>query len=214
MPDWSPLDRLSYEFGAIGFYLSAHPLDTKRAQLERLNIITYADVEAKIADRPVARVKMAGVLIKKTEKISAKSGNKFAILTLSDSSGVYEVMLFTEILMRSRSMLEPGEALLLMADAEQRDEQIRITVQDIKLLDPSLEGQIKGVQVTLNKETAIPTLKALLESAGKGTARINLVVGASGGRRVEISLPGQYAFTAETRNALFQTSGITAIQEL
>lgn len=214
MPDWNPLDRLSYEFAAIGFYLSAHPLDTKRAQLERLNIITYADVEAKIADRPAARVKMAGVLIKKTEKISAKSGNKFAILTLSDSSGVFEVMLFTEILLRSRSMLEPGEALLLMADAEQRDEQIRITVQDIKLLDPSLEGQIKAVQITVTKDVAIPALKTQLETAGKGTARINVITRVPDGRKVEISLPGAYAFTTETRNALFQTAGISGIQEL
>ena len=48
LPDmelWGPMDRLSHEFQAIGFYLSAHPLDTKRVQMERLNIVPFTEIE-------------------------------------------------------------------------------------------------------------------------------------------------------------------------
>lgn len=214
IPDWNPLDKLSYEFGAIGFYLSAHPLDTKRGQLERLNIIPFMEVEPSLAHRPVARLKMAGVLIKKSEKISAKSGNKFAFLTLSDSSGVYEVTLFSETLMRSRSFLEPGESLLLMADAELRDDQLRLTVQDIRPLDQALDSQIREVTIEVTREEAIDALKSKLDDAGRGAVRAALTINLPDGRNIRIALPGQYAFTAETRNALFQTQGITGIQEV
>lgn len=66
--EWSPLDKLSYEFSSIGFYLSAHPLDSKAAQLERMRISNYAQVQAILEDRPICRVQMAGVLLKKSEK--------------------------------------------------------------------------------------------------------------------------------------------------
>jgi DNA polymerase-3 subunit alpha len=214
IPDWNPLDKLSYEFTAIGFYLSAHPLDTKRGQLERLNIIPFREVEPSLAHRPVARLKMAGVLIKKSEKISAKSGNKFAFLTLSDSSGVYEVMLFSETLMRARSFLEPGESLLLMVDAELRDDQLRMTVQDIRPLDQALDNQIREVTIEVTREEAIDAIKTRLEEAGRGAVRAALTINLPDGREVRIGLPSQYAFTAETRNALFQTPGVAGMQEV
>lgn len=214
IPDWNPLDRLSYEFGAIGFYLSAHPLDTKRGQLERLNIVPFMEVEPSLQYRPVARLKMAGVLIKKSEKISAKSGNKFAFLTLSDSSGVYEVMLFSETLMRCRSFLEPGESLLLMVDAELRDDQLRLTVQDVRPLDQALDSQIREVTIEVSRAEAVEALRDKLDQAGRGAVRAALLIQMPDGREVRIALPGQYGFTADTRNALFQTPGIAAIQEI
>lgn len=214
IPDWNPLDRLSYEFAAIGFYLSAHPLDTKRGQLERLNIIPFMDVEPSLQFRPVARLKMAGVLIKKSEKISAKSGNKFAFVTLSDSSGVFEAMLFSETLMRCRSFLEPGLALLLMVDAELRDDQLRMTVQDIRPLDEALDNQIREVTIEVSREAAVDAIRARLNDVGRGAVRAALTVTLPDGRVVRVELPGQYAFNADTRNLLFQTPGVAAIQEL
>jgi DNA polymerase-3 subunit alpha len=214
IPEWNPLDRLSYEFGAIGFYLSAHPLDTKRAQLERLNIVPFMEVEAGLQYRPVMRVRMAGVLIRKAEKISAKNGNKFAFLTLSDSSGVYEVMLFSETLMRTRSFLEPGQSLLLMADAELRDDQLRLTVQDVRPLEEALENQTREVTIQVSKPEAAPLLKSRFDEAGDGAVRVTIAVDLSDGRHVKISIPQQVAFTADTRNKVFQTPGVVGLQEL
>jgi DNA polymerase-3 subunit alpha len=76
--EWSPLEKLSNEFSAIGFYLSSHPLDSKQAQLERMRIIRYSDIAGRLSSHPIMRVQLAGVLLKKSEKISQKSGNKFA----------------------------------------------------------------------------------------------------------------------------------------
>lgn len=213
IPDWTPLDRLSNEFSAIGFFLSAHPLDTKRAQLERLRIVPYMEVEAALNSRPVMRVKMAGVLIRKVEKVSAKNGNKFAFLTLSDSSGVYEVMLFTEILMRSRSFLEAGESLLLTADAEMREEQLRLTVQDIRPLEQALENQTREISISVGREEAILPLKACLEEAGAGAVKVVMEVDLPDGCTVKIALPQRIVFSSETRNRIFQTPGVLDLQE-
>ena len=118
------------------------------------------------------RVRMAGVLIRKAEKISAKNGNKFAFLTLSDSSGVFEVMLFSETLMRCRSFLEPGEALLLMVDAELRDDQLRMTVQDVKPLDQALDSQIREVTVEIAAAAQIKTADTTIKEHLRNTYRV------------------------------------------
>ena len=44
--DWPPMERLSEELEAVGFYLSSHPLDTYGPKLKRLKIIRYGDLLA------------------------------------------------------------------------------------------------------------------------------------------------------------------------
>ena len=39
MPDWPPLERLGFEAEAIGFHLTAHPLDMYGALLHRLGVV-------------------------------------------------------------------------------------------------------------------------------------------------------------------------------
>lgn len=212
--EWSPLDKLSYEFSSIGFYLSAHPLDSKAAQLERMRISNYAQVQAILEDRPICRVQMAGVLLKKSEKISAKSGNKFAFLTLSDTSGVYEVLLFSETLSRTREFLEVGKSILLTADAEYKEDQIRFTVHDIKPLDEILIERVHEVQIYLNKTECAGQLKMLLDKAGDGKSRFVVKVHSPDtGKMVRIRLPDFYNFTSDLRDELYKLPGLKSLSE-
>ena len=65
--DWLPMDRLKEEFDAIGFYLSAHPLDAYSKGLERLRVTEFAKVALSGVSGPV---KLAGAVISKTERTS------------------------------------------------------------------------------------------------------------------------------------------------
>src|SRR5688572_14830363 len=62
--DWSPMDRLQHEFGAIGFYMSAHPLDAYGASLKRLDVVSYSELAAHLRARG-PRAKVAGLLLGK-----------------------------------------------------------------------------------------------------------------------------------------------------
>lgn len=212
--EWDPLEKLAHEFDAVGFYLSAHPLDTKAAQLERMNIISTAAVHEMVTQRGSAMVDMAGVLLKKNIKVSQKSGNKFAFLQLSDASGIFEVMLFSETLSRARDYLEEGKTLLLKVMAEQRDEQIRFTAQDVKPLDDALASRLKEVHIHLSSDKPLSQLDQLLKTEGRGRVGIKVFVPVREGLLAEISLPGQWNFSAAARNALLKSSGIEGIQEL
>lgn len=214
LPEWDPLEKLSHEFDAVGFYLSAHPLDSKAAQLERMNIHNIASVNDMITRQGSAMVDMAGVLLKKNIKVSQKSGNKFAFLQLSDATGIFEVMLFSEGLSRARDYLEEGKTLLVKVMAESRDEQIRMTAQDVKPLEDVLATRLKEVHIHISSDKPLAQLQQLLNVEGKGRVAIKIFVPVRPDLMAEVSLPGGWNFSAAARNALLKTSGVEGIQEL
>ncbi|MCB9963864.1 MAG: DNA polymerase III subunit alpha [Rhodospirillales bacterium] len=211
--DWTPLERLEKEFEAVGFFLSAHPLDTKAEQLERLKIKTCAQVEDMLQNQPGVGVKMAGVLLKKMERVSQK-GNKYAFLQLSDSSGVYEVTLFSETLAAARSFLEPGEALLLNVAAESREDQIRLTAQSVQKLNETLEKRTDEIHVGVSSAAPVRKLKEFLEAEGRGATQISLHVPLGDGRAAEILLPDRYILSAQSRQILQAEETVLYLREV
>lgn len=216
LPDvrrWDMLEQLKYEFDAVGFYLSAHPLDAKAEQLERLNVVSSIRIEEMLATNTAISVDMAGVLLKKQIKVSPKSGNKYAFLSISDAGGVYEVMVFSEVLARARDILNPGESLLLKVTAEQKGDQIRYNVHDIQPLEETLAGKVREIHITLAENAVIPQLKTILDEEGAGPARIMLVVNIRPGLKAQVELPGRWKFSADCRSALTRSDYISDLRE-
>ncbi len=209
---WDTFERLQYEFESVGFYLTAHPLDTRSAQLERMGISAYMDIPGLLTTRPSTRVNLAGVVIKRQEKMS-KSGKKFAFLTLSDSTGVYEATVFSETLSRARDIMVAGNSVLIAVDVEVQDEKIRLTVQDIKPLDDSLIHKVRSVTLELDDDRAVGPLQKLLSTEGRGIVKIQLSVPTRSGTRVMIDLPQGYNYASTLRDAIYQLDGVRAVHE-
>lgn len=209
---WDGLERLSREFAAVGFYLSAHPLDSRQRQFESMKIASLASVEAALQNIAASRFQMAGILMKKQEKVSQK-GSKYAFLQLSDPTGIFEVTLFSEILQASRGFLEPGAALLLSVEAEQREDQIRFTCSRIEPLDDALEGKIRVVDIRMNSGESAHKLREFMEADGRGGAQIGLHVETGDGRLVHLVLPGRWALGAQARNAIRAQPGVLDVSE-
>ncbi len=99
----------------MGFYLSGHPLDAYGSALKRLGASTYA---ALVEDRRRGGFKavLAGTLIKKSER-RGRNDQMYAFVSFSDPTGMFEVMLFPEVLVASRPLLEAGKSVLLITAA-------------------------------------------------------------------------------------------------
>ena len=104
--DWPAHERLSEEFSAMGFYLSGHPLDAYGAALKRLGVTTYASL---LEDRRAGfKAKLAGTMIKKSER-RGRNDQMYAFVSFSDPTGMFEVMLFPEVLAASRALAGGGQ---------------------------------------------------------------------------------------------------------
>ncbi|MFA7457733.1 MAG: DNA polymerase III subunit alpha, partial [Micavibrio sp.] len=211
--EWDPLERLRYEFEAVGFYLSAHPLDTKAAQLERMKIIPFGQLVEELERKPTSRVQMAGILLKKVEKVSPKSGNKYAFLQMSDATGVYEVMIFSETLSRARPFLESGTALLLTVDADVRDEQVKLLGQIIAPLDETLASKLTELAVHIDAAAPAAKIRDLIAIEGQGAVKISVHAHTAGGQIAQIDLKGRWSVSPQAISAIRSTPGVIRIAE-
>ncbi len=211
--DWEPLEKLKHEFLAIGFYLSAHPLDAFAGPLGRMKVVTSAGLTQAMNRGGPTRWKMAGIVVSRKEK-TAKSGNRFAFVELSDAAGGYEVTCFSEVLASSRALLEAGQPVLLSIDGQRNGEEIRLTCHEVKPLEEAVAQVSEGMRVVLRDERPIPGLKGVLGRFQRGKGRIHVLVEIEPLKEVEIQLPGAYAINVQSRAALKAVPGVVEVIEL
>ena len=210
--DWSPHEKLSQEFDAIGFYLSAHPLDAFAKSLKRLGVVKIAELQGHLQGGGKGRVKLAGSLLAKQERTSAK-GSRYAFLTLSDSSGMFEVTVFSETLAASRELLDAGGPLLLEVDAKLEDEQVRMTCQRIASLDQEAARAAAGLRIFVRDPAPLPTLSQLVEREGRGRNRI-IIVAQMEKREVELGVGRTIQLNPGFMNALRSVPGVVEVEEI
>jgi DNA polymerase III subunit alpha len=213
VPDWDQMERLRHEFEAIGFCLSAHPLDSFQKPLQRLGAVKWAELPARIARGGATRYRMAGVVVGKQERTSAK-GNRFAFVQLSDTTGVYEAVMFSEVLSAHREKLVVGTPLVLFVDAQMQSEEVRLTVQSVEPLEEAAASAASGLEVFLRGPEPVDALQRLLATIGKGRGQIFVVVPIEGQREVRVQLPGSFALSAKDRGAIKSLPGIIDVHDL
>jgi len=212
IPDWRPMEKLSNEFEAIGFYLSAHPLDAYAGTLDALKVKKAKDLPNLTPSDCTHPIRMAGTVVSRKERVG-KRGNKYAFIQLSDDTGTFEAMMFSEVLAASRDLLESGAPLLLTLDAQMDQERVRLLATRVDPLEKALALKLKNLRLQVNGALPIEELRHLLAEDGRGNGRIMLST-RSNGHCVDISLPARYAIQPKTLSALKNLPGITEIREI
>jgi len=211
--DWQPVERLQQEFDAIGFYLSSHPLDAYRKSLARLGVVRFADLPARLAAGGTTRFRLAGVPIARRERNSAR-GSRFAFLQLSDTSGVYEVVVFAEALAQSRELLDAGVPLVVTAEARADDESLRLSAQRFERLDKLAGEAAAGLKIVLGAGDALPPLKDLMARESGGRGRVSVIVPVEPAREVEITLPGGFKIGPDVLHAVRAMPGVLEVVDV
>ena len=211
-PDWAPAEKLQNEFDAIGFYLSAHPMDAYGKSLQRLGVLKSTELVRHLSAGGTSRVKLAGTLNAKQERVSSR-GSRYAFLSLSDASGLFEVMLFSELLASARDLLEPNTPLLVTVEARLDDEQLRLTAQQIESLDQAAAKAAAGLKIFIRDPSPLDLLKAMVGKEARGRGRIVLVAQTEE-REVEAWLGGGYALSPAMIGAVKTIPGVVEVQEL
>ncbi len=210
--DWSPMDALAFEAEAVGFHLTAHPLDAYAQALRRLGVIPSTQLEAS-AERGAARVKLAGSVIASKQR-TTRTGSRMAWIRLSDSGGSYEVTVFSEVLARAGDLLKEGSTVLVTADIRLEGETMRITANDVVQLDQAASQAGAGMRVWLEKTDAVGNIRSLLDREGKGRGRVILIPRLDERQDVEIALPGGFNVSPRLLQAMKMLPGIERVEDL
>jgi DNA polymerase-3 subunit alpha len=212
LPDWPPLERLAFEAEAIGFHLTAHPLDAYANALKRLGVTSSIHVEPRAA-AGVSRVKIAGTVVATKERIT-RTGNRMAWVRISDAAGSVEVTCFSEVLARCRDILASGSNVLVNADLKTEGDAIRITAMDVSPLDQAAAAAGASIRIWLRETAAVPHIRDVLGRETGGRGRVTLVPRVGADQDVEIALPGGYNVTPRLAQALKSLPGVDQVEEV
>ena len=140
MPEWNDDQRLAFEKESLGFYLTSHPLQPFRRDMQRLGLNTLEDIRDA---RGQVRV---GVLVTAIREIVTKKGEKMAFVQIEDLTGHGEVIFFPKTYASLREILNADRALIeLTATVDQKenendfdeDEEMEDSAREVKLLGDS-----------------------------------------------------------------------------
>jgi DNA polymerase-3 subunit alpha len=203
---WLAAEKLKREYDAVGFYLSAHPLDEYRTVLAKMRVQTWAEFSQAVRAGASAG-RLAATVTSKQER-RTRTGNKMAVVQLSDSTGSFEAVAFSEELVKYRDLLEPGNSIVVLVGAEERPEGINVRIQSAESLDRVM-ASLKQIRVFVRDEAPLPSVAKHL--AGRGEGEVSLILLRDGGREVEMRLPGRFAISPQIASALRAVRGVLQV---
>ncbi len=117
LPPMPEAERLAREKEVIGFFISGHPLERFRAEVELFGSRTTATL-GEWSEHPVS---VATVVTTIKRQISKKTGKEYARLTLEDFHGTAEAIVFPEAWAKLNQLILPDAAVLLAGGYSPRD---------------------------------------------------------------------------------------------
>lgn len=211
LEDWNSIEKLQREHDAIGFYLSAHPLDNYERQLKHLQATPYIDLLN--GSKYEGRVTLAGVVVSKVEKMSSK-GNRYAYVRFSDRSGIFEVMVFSEILNNFRDYFEAGNILLIGVDVRDEQSEIKLTAQTLKPLAEAVSDIENTIKIHVKEIQTVASLSQILAKGKVGKDIIKLIVEADEKTHIEVNLGKKYNWGTDLQNQIIKLLGQDCIEEI
>jgi len=235
---WTQTEMLDYERKAVGFYISAHPLDTYKTVLERERIIPAS--EAYNSPSLVgSTVRMAGAIAGYREGTSKKSGNKFGILSLSDRSDGFEVLVFdgrkkrrgeaekveqgNSDLDKARSLVENGAPIVLNVEIRRREgeEEVGLSCKGMESLEEVASQSGASLMIEMAPDfdekinEALVAIKSALDMSKGGRGKVYFKVPVLDGKReAEIEIAGRFKVTPKLCQAIAAETGVAQVDEL
>ena len=149
--------------------------------------------------------------MRKSERRS-RNDQSYAFVSISDATGMYEVMFFPEVLTASRPLLEAGRSVLLKVSAAWEGEELKLRALWVKDLAVEAAQAGEGLRVRLNDAAALNALAEQFRQPGKGI--VTLVVPGAAGEEVEIALPKRQQVSVAMKEALRTLPGVAAVESV
>src|SRR5690606_9467470 len=206
---WLPAERLHREFAAIGFYLSAHPLDEYKDMLEKMRVQNWVEFQAAVK-RGATAGRLAGTITAKQER-KTRTGNKMGIINFSDTSGQFEAVLFSEALAQFRDALEVGRSVVITVAAEDRPEGVNLRIQTVSSLEDEAARMQKQMRIFVRDAAPLDVVAGQLGTRGEGQVSF-IVIKPDGQGEIEIALPDRYRISPQIASAMKAVQGVVDVE--
>ncbi|MES2799744.1 MAG: DNA polymerase III subunit alpha [Bacteroidota bacterium] len=150
--EWTNIHQLRLEKEVIGIYISGHPLDDYRLEIESF---TNANVSSlKNLEQLMGKDLNMAVSISFAEHRTDKNGNPFGIITVEDDVDTERIFLFGEKYLQFREFVVPAIYVLISGKVvlNKRYNKIEFDISKIELLSEVRESRSKSFTIRLNQK--------------------------------------------------------------
>jgi DNA polymerase-3 subunit alpha len=170
---WSLMEKLQREKELVGIYISGHPLNNFKFEIDHFTTHTLQDLEEQNLKLEGADIRLAGLINTVREAVS-KNGKPYCIFTLEDFSGTREFAMFGERYTENKSWIELNAQIFMVAKGEKsyRDpDKLDLNIQQMTFLEDTVANQLKKVTIDMSikdiNEAMMTKLFDLVDERGK-----------------------------------------------
>ena len=178
--EWSVLQKLKLEKDVIGVYLSAHPLDPFKIEIDALGVNQLSEL-AELDKLEGRDLKFVGFITESTER-TTKTNKQYGRVLFEDFTGSYEHMFFSTQWAQRSGFLKVGYPVIIYGTVKKnkwRDDELQFEVTKVELLADAKDKVISGISLKIEIESLtdefISELKNKLEEH-KGPAELKVLV--------------------------------------
>ncbi|QIP16085.1 DNA polymerase III subunit alpha [Spirosoma aureum] len=185
--EWNQIEKLKFEKDVVGFYITGHPLDEFKLEMEGFCNCTLGN----IFETKQPEIKVGGIVSAVQMRIT-KSGNPFCIFKIEDYNTSLEMALFGDDYVRLVQYIEVGRFLHITGKTQNKwgSEQLEFKPVSIRLLNDMREKFCKELRVSLTIDSLNAQVVAKINelvNAHPGTCTLSLNV-VDHAERIEVSL--------------------------
>ncbi len=160
LEDWSEAEKLAREKSVLGFYVSGHPLEPWRLEVEAIGNVDMGEVTMEIDG---STVRACGIISALRTKID-KRGRTMAFVTLEDFSGKADCLVFADAYERSMSHIGEDRPVVMTGKAEVSGDSLRIVAEEITGISQAIPSLAKSLIISIS------TVSATRKQIGDGIA--------------------------------------------
>jgi DNA polymerase-3 subunit alpha len=152
VPEWAELILLEKERSLVGVYLTAHPLDKYRLEIDTL---ATKDVSLKDLNNNVEALKGRELtfvgMVSEARESFGKTGKPFSTIVLTDYSDSYKMFFFAKDYVDYGKFCKPGLYLLVRGVVQNRfgSDQLEFKVNRMELMDEVREKYFKSITIQM-----------------------------------------------------------------
>ncbi|MGZ2369140.1 DNA polymerase III subunit alpha [Ancylomarina sp. YFZ004] len=193
--EWNKLERLNKEKSLIGIYLSAHPLDDYRLEIDSFCNASLSQLSADMLQFKDKEINIAGMVTAVRRGIT-RTGNPFAIVNIEDFTDSYELPFFGKDFVEFNNYFVEGLSVFINGRVQQRSwpkdsVELEYKIKSIGLLSEVLEEKVKRITITipvmkLTQEIVTEMENCLTHEDNKGNLLVNFVIVDEGKMRLKM----------------------------
>ncbi|MGN6486433.1 MAG: DNA polymerase III subunit alpha, partial [Devosia sp.] len=181
-------------------------LDQYATLFERLRVTQWSEFEHAVKEAGATAGRLAGTIGSRNDR-RTKKGNPMCILSVSDASGGYEVIAFSEQVSAFSDVLQPGANVVLNVEADERPDGISLRLVSAEPIAGLAEKVGKRLTVFAGDAKCLAPIRTQLKPGGEGLVSF-IVIRDAGLKEYEIELRGKFRLTPELAGSIKAMDGV------